>query len=457
MIGALIGIVSARESAANNVIVDAVIHKWPVNVSANSNKTLTTNAITNWVGASLSANNNKTLTTNTIATFSGASLSATNNKTLTTNAITNWPVLLTVLSDEPTWDPANNFNGATLSADKLTMTSYTGYSASGGGNGARGTVGKTTGKWYFEYVPTQSIPSSYALGVGVTGNYSSSRSVFEYTSQAYMWYFNSAGNISATYENGVYTPTGSYPLTTSDVGGIACDLDNLTIKYYKNGVLITTSSLPAGRTWYPISANGSSAAQTYGVTANFGATAFAYPVPVGYHAGWSSGPIAAYDLLIEKKTYPATINTGQFDFATTQGGGIVTFAGHLTYSTSSQWGPQQLFDNTRTNFDWCSSGTIPNTFGEWTFPVPVTMSKIFIVPRLQNDNFPSYVNLIVDGVAKGTYTPTTITSGISGQYIDYTGTAYMIETNASGTVWELNFTGQNNVYIGEIEFWGYAS
>ena len=180
-----------------------------------------------------------------------------------------------------TWDPTNNFNGSTLSADNLTQLSYTGYSASGGGNGARGARGKTTGKWYFEYKPTANIPSNQAMGVGIIGNYSSSVSAFEAGPNAYMWYFNSAGNISATYQNGVYAPTGSNPIGIDDIGGIAYDLDNLTIKYYKNGVLITTSSLPAGLTWYPISANGSSFAVVYGITANFGSTTLSY-TPAGY-------------------------------------------------------------------------------------------------------------------------------------------------------------------------------
>ncbi len=183
-----------------------------------------------------------------------------------------------------TWDPSNNFNGSTLSGDNLTQLTYTGYTAGGGGNGARGTLGKTTGKWYFEYTPTVNISSSQAMGVGITGNYSSSLSVFETSSQAFMWYFNGAGNISATYENGAYTPTGSYAITTSDIGGIAFDLDGLTIKYYKNGTLITTSSLPSGKTWYPISANGSTAGVSNGLTANFGATSLIY-TPSGYNAG----------------------------------------------------------------------------------------------------------------------------------------------------------------------------
>lgn len=183
-----------------------------------------------------------------------------------------------------TWDPSNNSNGSTLSEDNLTQLTYTGYTAGGGGNGARGTIGKTTGKWYFEYTPTVNISSSQAMGVGITGNYSSSVSAFETGAQAFMWYFNGSGTISATYENGTYTPTGSYAITTSDIAGIAFDLDGLTIKYYKNGTLITTSSLPSGKTWYAISANGSTAGVSNGLTANFGATSLTY-LPSGYNAG----------------------------------------------------------------------------------------------------------------------------------------------------------------------------
>lgn len=351
-----------------------------------------------------------------------------------------------------TWDPSNNFNGSTLSEDNLTQLTYTGYTAGGGGNGARGTIGKTTGKWYFEYTPTVNISSSQAMGVGITGNYSSSLSVFETSSQAFMWYFNGAGNISATYENGAYTPTGSYAITTSDIGGIAFDLDGLTIKYYKNGTLITTSSLPSGQTWYPISANGSTAGASYGVTANFGATSLIY-LPSGFSPIQNSAPPGTPELLIVKGTYPATTTTGSFDFIS---GGSVGFTGHEVFSGAGIWGPQQLFDNTRSNFDWCSFGDTTNTFGQWVFPVSVTVTDIFIVPRLQNDNFPTQVEVVVNGTVVDTYTPTTITYGVSGQYIDYTGTGYKITLNETGTTWRLNFN-QTNVYIGEIEFWGYIS
>lgn len=360
-----------------------------------------------------------------------------------------------------TWDPTHNFNGSTLSPDNLTQLSYTPYTISGGGNGARGTIGKTTGKWYFEYTPTENISSIQSLAVGITANYSSTLSMYEIGSQAYMWYFNSAGNESATYENGVYNPIGSYTMTTSDIGGIAFDLDNLIIYYYKNGALLTSSSLPSGLTWYPISANGSTIDVVYGVTANFGAAGFAYP-PSGFSPIQNSSPPGTPELLIVKGTYPAQPypqNTGTFSFAPSQGGGDVVFSGHAVYAGDqplNSWGPELLFNNTRTLYDWCSSGFTTDTFGQVTFPVEVTITAIFIIPRIQNDHMPAQAELVVDGNVIGTYYSTTLTEGVSGQTIPYSGPGYKITPNVAGTTWRLNFN-QYQVNIGEIEYWGYAS
>lgn len=164
-------------------------------------------------------------------------------------------------------------------------------------------------------------------------------------------------------------------------------------------------------------------------------------------------PPPSPSLLIEKKSYPGIRTSGTFDFNTSLGGGSVSFTGHDTYNSSTTWGAQYLFDNTRTAFDWCNlQGTSP-LFGQWVFPQSVTVTNIFVIPRAAGDNFPDTIEVVVDSVSNGTYSKGTLGAG-DGQQISYSGTGYNIQPAASGTTWRLNLSG-SNAFIGEIEFWGY--
>lgn len=158
-------------------------------------------------------------------------------------------------------------------------------------------------------------------------------------------------------------------------------------------------------------------------------------------------------LLIPKGNYAAITTSGTFPFNTSLGSGNVSFTGFNTYQGSTTWGPQALFDNVRTNFDWCSNGGT-GQFGQFVFPRAVTITKIFLVPRNQGDSFPNTVTLKVDGNTLGTYTRLASISSADGLNISYTGTGHYIQPNITGTTWRLEFPDGDN-YIGELEFWGY--
>lgn len=165
----------------------------------------------------------------------------------------------------------------------------------------------------------------------------------------------------------------------------------------------------------------------------------------------TTAPANIGSLMVVKGSYPATYQTGTFNFNPSLGGGTVSFVGHETYNNNGGWGPNYLFDNTQTSLDWCNQpGATP--FGQFTFPRAVTMRRIYIIPRSAGDNFAASVTVKVDGVSLGTFTPTTI-SNADGQTLSYSGTAYRIDLNSSGTVWRLDFASGNS-YVGEIEFWG---
>ena len=157
--------------------------------------------------------------------------------------------------------------------------------------------------------------------------------------------------------------------------------------------------------------------------------------------------------LIPKGTYTAITTAGTFPFQPT-GGGTVSFSGQATWTNNTKWGPQQLFDNTRTIYDWCNNGASA-LFGRWTFPRNVKISKIFMVPRASGPgDLPATITLTVDGTTIGTYSPTSI-SNADGLAITYSGTGFYITPNISGRIWLLTAGDSTLRCVGELEFWGH--
>lgn len=139
----------------------------------------------------------------------------------------------------------------------------------------RGTIAVSSGKWFWEY--TTKSGTSMALGVVETtgtGNLTHSQSYYYYANNGTL-YGNSTG------KNGSFSGSG---LVVGDVLGVALDMDNGTLQYYKNGSLIGTAWTGlTGKTVAPAIGNGGGGPN---ITAcNFGQRPFAISsVPTGYKA-----------------------------------------------------------------------------------------------------------------------------------------------------------------------------
>lgn len=175
-----------------------------------------------------------------------------------------------------TWNPSDKASNVTLSNGNLTYAKATGAPPYGL---VRATVGKTTGKWYWE-ITLQT--SGEILEVGLA------------TSAPLVETQDLGANIAITtafsyfpYNGNVYTNAGVVATWTAaiagDVMGVAVDFDAATFKLYKNNSLLGTYSYSLSGTIYAAICCGGSAA-TNG-TANFGATALTYTPPAGYNAG----------------------------------------------------------------------------------------------------------------------------------------------------------------------------
>jgi hypothetical protein len=143
------------------------------------------------------------------------------------------------------------------------MSGYTAYSS------ATGSLGVSSGKWYFEFVAQLNAMS------GITGTPNGSFYPGE-ASNSYAW--DSANTIK--YNNNTGASYGS-ATSAGDIVGVAFDLDSGSITFYKNNVSQGTAYTftPSGF-YFPCVRNGSAT----NTSVNFGQQPFVYTPPSGFVA-----------------------------------------------------------------------------------------------------------------------------------------------------------------------------
>lgn len=171
-----------------------------------------------------------------------------------------------------TFSPTDKSSAVTLSNGNLTAI------ASATGDSVRGTLGKSAGKWYWEYTVTAApAPNNSMLGIGTANML-----LANYPGTSVEGYGYWGNNGSSYYKGTSYSGGTSYG--AGAVIGVAFDADNHTLTFYKNGAAARTFTAVAAVAWHPaVSPYTSGATST--ITANFGQSNFAYAPPNGYHAG----------------------------------------------------------------------------------------------------------------------------------------------------------------------------
>ena len=155
----------------------------------------------------------------------------------------------------------------TLSNGNLLSTAPAGWSS------AVGTIGLTSGKWYWEIVNGNSDAF-----VGICGDNATLGTVAPQSSTATILYYGNTGNKRI---DAVDTAYGS-AFSTQTIG-VALDIDGGTIVFYRDNVsqgsISLSSSTLNGRTIFPLSGVISTTA-----TVNFGQRPFDYTAPSGFKA-----------------------------------------------------------------------------------------------------------------------------------------------------------------------------
>ena len=153
---------------------------------------------------------------------------------------TDWTETNIAAIDQATDTPTNNF----CTLNPLWVWTY-GMGISDGATkvantvaawgGAKGSIGVTNGKWYWEH-------SSFSGNDTFFGIQNSSGTATQAYAQAYTvgLFANATSNIYF-YDPSARTESFSFTFATSDVWGIALDLDGNTISFYRNGSIVNSA------------------------------------------------------------------------------------------------------------------------------------------------------------------------------------------------------------------------
>jgi hypothetical protein len=168
-----------------------------------------------------------------------------------------------------TLNPLNNPASSTLTNGNLDVTT-----ASATGGRVVGSIGVSSGKWYWEITPTSVAGISF-IGIAAASRVSSDGLGDFSNDYAYQNNGNKYSNSSATAYGASYA--------ANDVIGVALDLDAGTLVFYKNNSSQGTAYSSISGTFVPAMSDGQNGGSS-AFTCNFGQRPFAYTAPSGFKA-----------------------------------------------------------------------------------------------------------------------------------------------------------------------------
>lgn len=170
-----------------------------------------------------------------------------------------------------TWNPSDCSANITLSNGNLTSaigTSGVGF--------VRSTIGKSSGKWYWEHTCI-GVGSKYWIGAATATP--ANTDTLGGTTASVIYY----GLDGRKFTNGAYSAYGA-AYGQNDVLGFALDMDAGTLTIYKNNVSQGAILTGLTGTWY--AARGQASDGTgFTVDTNFGGSAFVYSPPSQFNSG----------------------------------------------------------------------------------------------------------------------------------------------------------------------------
>jgi len=265
-----------------------------------------------------------------------------------------------------TLNPNDMGSGNTLSNGNLTVTGAT-------TTGIRATHGKISGKWYWE-VKLDAGDTRFLIGAS---NKSLSLSSFNTSYLTTSWRGFNFSNGNRLPENTSY----GVPSIVGNIIGIALDLDNGTVEFYKNGVSlgISHTNIKELGEIYPTAGRTASFSTT--ATFNFGQTPFMYEIPKKFYSydGRQYGGSNKILLSSEGKVYSA-ISYDPIDVIPTMTSNTAP-SGTVSASSASTSGTEyRVFDKNKTN-TWLTTSGQKTGWIQYKFPSMARVNRYGITPQ----------------------------------------------------------------------------
>jgi hypothetical protein len=213
------------------------------------------------LGKDFSGNTNY-WTTNNISVTAGTTYDAMKDSPTNTSA---------TVANYCTLNPVDKLNWLSQNAAMTFTNGNLTFSSGSAGNMTQGTIAVNSGKWYYEL--TFASANTF-VGIRATRAIPTGDLTYRY--------YNNTGAIDTCAFNSaspslVTTVASS---TSGDVMGVAFDLDNNTISWYKNNTLLYTLTGVVADTYAPATGGASTATASI----NFGQRPFVYTPPTGFVA-----------------------------------------------------------------------------------------------------------------------------------------------------------------------------
>jgi hypothetical protein len=191
-----------------------------------------------------------------------------------------------VMSDTPTtnWCTLNPLDSIGVTSNGNLQSTVVGTSP----RGSAGTLAVSSGKWYLEVTMGSTTNNRLIVGIVDAGFDTLSSSSIPTDSTNSVFYFSLNGR---TYIDGADATYGA-TFTTNDVIGIALNIDDDEITFYKNGTSQGTITSKTFSGYYKFSAFLGTSSGSGSFTVNFGQRAFEYTQPTGFNS-WSTANLPA--------------------------------------------------------------------------------------------------------------------------------------------------------------------
>jgi hypothetical protein len=194
---------------------------------------------------------------------------------VTYDAMIDSPTLSAVASNYATLNPLAIASAFTLSDGNLNLS---GTSSINGVSYVKSTLGVSSGKWYWEMIPSNiGGGTNFATGIVIATSSVVSTGTINLVTDGYVYHAD--GN---KYSGGTSTAYGA-TYTNNDIIGVALDLDAGTLVFYKNNASQGTAYTSLSGTFMPLVAlHTGGTSRTIASSFNAGQRPFVYTPPSGF-------------------------------------------------------------------------------------------------------------------------------------------------------------------------------